>query len=130
VQTLAPLQQLVHALILTELKKNVHILAIFKEMLELTDIGVLDTPVDLDLTHELLLGTTLRQARLINKLGCVHESSLGINEFVNLCETTFSKELAFDVLADANFSIFLLEFFFDEVLAGGGLWSVRARLCW
>ena len=115
-QTLAPLQQLVHALILTELKKNVNVLAILEEMLELAHISMLDTSVNLDLTHELLFGAALGQARFVDELSCVHESSLGINEFVNLGESTFSKEFAFDVLADADFSIFFLEFLLDQGL--------------
>ena len=60
-KSLAPLDQFVHALVLTQLKQYVHILAVFKEMLEQADMVVLDGPVNLDLTHQLLLGSALGQ---------------------------------------------------------------------
>jgi len=59
VQSLSSSQQLVHALVLAELEKDIHVFAIFEEVLELYDILVLDRPVDLDLRHQLLFGTTL-----------------------------------------------------------------------
>ena len=83
-------------------------------------MGMLDAPVDLDLTHELLLGATLRQAALLNDFGCVHELGLGIDEFEALRETTFAKELAFQVAPDADFAVLLLELFLDDDLGRGG----------
>lgn len=59
-QSLSALKQLVHALILTQFKQNIDVLSIFKEVLELTNVDVLDRSVYLDLTHQLLLGTALR----------------------------------------------------------------------
>ena len=41
VQPLAPLQQLVHALVLAQLQKDIHILAVFEEVQELGDISML-----------------------------------------------------------------------------------------
>ena len=59
-QSLPALEQFVHALILTQFKQNIDVLSIFKEVLELTNVDVLDRSVYLDLTHQLLLGTALR----------------------------------------------------------------------
>ena len=59
-QSLPALEQFVHALILTQFKQDVDVLSIFKEVLELTNVDVLDRSVYLDLTHQLLLGTALR----------------------------------------------------------------------
>lgn len=59
-QSLPALKQLVHALILTQFKQDIDVLSIFKEVLELTNVDVLDRSVYLDLTHQLLLGTALR----------------------------------------------------------------------
>ena len=36
---------------MTEFEQNVHILAIFKKVLKAAHIRMLDTPVNLDLTH-------------------------------------------------------------------------------
>jgi len=59
-QSLPALEQFVHALILTQFKQDIDVLSIFKEVLELTNVDVLDRSVYLDLTHQLLLGTALR----------------------------------------------------------------------
>ena len=42
VQPLAPLEQLVHALVLAQLQKDIHILAVLEEMQELCNIAMLD----------------------------------------------------------------------------------------
>ncbi len=42
---------------MAQLQQYVHILAILEEVLELHNVLVSDAPVDLDLTHELLLGS-------------------------------------------------------------------------
>jgi hypothetical protein len=62
VQPLPPLQQLIHALVLAQLQKNVDIFRILEEVLELTNMVVLDAPVDFDFAHKLLLGATLCEA--------------------------------------------------------------------
>ena len=80
---------------------------------------MLDTPVDLDLTHELLFGATLGQTRLLNNLGCVHESCVGIDEFVAFGKTTLSEELSFNVSSDTYFSAFFLKFLLNDGLRGG-----------
>ena len=59
-------------------------------MLKVTHIDVLDTSMDLDLTHELLFSPTLGQARLLDNFGCVHESGVGINEFVAFSKATLT----------------------------------------
>ena len=64
-------------------------------MLEVAHMLVLDTPVDLALTHKLLLFPALGETALLDDFGGVHELSLGIDEFEAPCETTFAKELSF-----------------------------------
>jgi len=51
VQTLPAFEQFVHGLVLAKLQQNVNVLGIFEEMLELTNMEVLDAAVDLDLAH-------------------------------------------------------------------------------
>ena len=61
VQALSPLQKLVHALVLTQFKQDIHIFTVFEEMKELSHIGMLDRPVNFDFTHQLLLCPTTLQ---------------------------------------------------------------------
>ena len=83
-------------------------------------MGVLDAAMDLDLAHELLLGTTLRQTALLNNLGSVHKLCLSIYEFEALREATLPEELALHVAADPDLSTLLLELLLDNDLRGGG----------
>ena len=50
-QALAPLQKLVHAVILAKLQQDVNILAVFEKVLEVAHMVVLDAAMDFDLTH-------------------------------------------------------------------------------
>ena len=65
-KALASLEQLIHALVLAEFEQDVYIFTVFEEMLEVAHILMLDTSVDLDLTHQLLFSPTFSQARLLN----------------------------------------------------------------
>lgn len=56
VQALPPLEQVVERLVLANLEQDVDILGVLKEVLELADLGVLQTSVDFDLRHQLLFG--------------------------------------------------------------------------
>ena len=60
-QSLAALQKLVHALVLTQFKQDIHILTVFEKMKELSDICMLDRPVNFDFTHQLLFCPTSLQ---------------------------------------------------------------------
>ena len=77
---------------------------------------MLDTAMNLDLTHQLLLGTTLGQAGLLDDLGGVYESGVSIDEFVTFSEASFPKELAFKVSTDTDFSTFFLKFLLNDGL--------------
>ena len=57
---LSPPQQLIERLILTEFKENVDILRVFKIMLKLNNVLVVQRAMDLDLAHQLLLRPRLR----------------------------------------------------------------------
>ena len=48
-------EQFIQWLILAQLKENINILSIFKEVLKAHDVVVVQRPVDLDFRHELLL---------------------------------------------------------------------------
>ena len=48
-------------MVLAEFEQDVYILAVLEEVLKVAHIRMLDAAVDLDLTHELLLGTALGQ---------------------------------------------------------------------
>lgn len=116
VEPLTPLQKLVHRLVRAKFKQDVHILAVFEEMLEVAHILVLDTAVDFNLAHELLLGATLRERRLLDDLGRGDEIRLGIDEFEAFREATFAQEFSFEIPTDAKLSVLLLEFLLDNRL--------------
>lgn len=59
VESLTSPQQLVERLVLAELKQNVNVLSVFEEMLEADNMVVMEGTVNLDLTHQLLLGARL-----------------------------------------------------------------------
>ena len=111
VESLTALEQLVHALVLAQFEKDVNILTVFEEVLEMTHIIVFDAAVNLYLAHQFLLGTTLGQTRLLDDLGRVDEGGIGIDEFVTLREATLPKKLAFEVATDSNLATLLLELF-------------------
>ena len=77
---------------------------------------MLDTAMNLNLTHQLLLGTTLGQAGLLDDLGGVYESGVSIDEFVTFSEASFPKKLAFKVPTDTDFSTFFLKFLLNDGL--------------
>lgn len=118
VKSFSTFKQFVHALVLAKFEQDVDILTVLEEVLEVADIGVLDAPVDLDFTHELLFGAALRQAGLLNDFGCVHEGGVGIYEFVAFRKAALAKELALDVSSDADFSRIFLKFFLNNGLRG------------
>lgn len=52
-------QEFIEGLIVAKFKQDVDIFSIFEKMLKTHNVVVMQTSVDLDLAHELLLGTTL-----------------------------------------------------------------------
>ena len=63
-------EQLIERLVLTQLKQNVDILSILKEVFKANNVVVMQTSVDLDLRHKLLLSSCLSESGLSNYLGC------------------------------------------------------------
>ena len=57
VKALPSAQKFVEALILADLKQDIHVVAVLEEVLELDDVLVLDGPVNFNLTHQLLFCT-------------------------------------------------------------------------
>lgn len=88
----------------------------------MTDIAVLDTPVNFDFTHQFLFGTTLSQAALLNDLGSMYELGLGIDEFETFCEASLAEEFALHIAPDPDFSALLFVFLFHNY------WCRRGRL--
>ena len=105
---LPPLQQLVQALVVAQFKQNIHIFTVFEEVCELSHIHVLDRPVDLDLTHELLFRPASLKRGLLDNLCGRHGLRLTLDELVALREATLAEELALDVLSVADLSIRVL----------------------
>lgn len=78
---------------------------------------VLDAPMDLDLAHQLLLGPTLGQRRLLDDLRRVDVVCLGVDELPALGEPALAKELPFDVFSDRERVAVLVLLFHKSLLA-------------
>ena len=87
-------------------------------MLESNDMVVVKTAMDLDLGHELLLGTGLCQRSLCNDLGGRHSLSLKVCEFITLSETSLAEELTAKVFLDTDVTVELDNFLFNNNLGG------------
>jgi hypothetical protein len=59
VKAFASAKEFVQALVLTQLKEDVHVLGVLEEVFEADDVVVVQTAVDLDLRHKLLLSPAL-----------------------------------------------------------------------
>ena len=98
-------------------------------MLKQTNVIVLDGPMNFDLTHQLLLCSALREARLLDNLGCMHELSLTVDELVALGKASLAKIFSFYVPFDSNLVVRLFEFlFYDLLLLNDSASCVRALL--
>jgi hypothetical protein len=103
-------------LVLAELQENVYILSIFEEVFEAHNVIVMKTAMNLDFRHQLLFSTRLSEGSLGNNLGGRDSLSLKVSEFIALSETTFSEELPPEVFLNANVSVELDNFLFNDDL--------------
>ena len=85
-------------------------------MLKQTNMVVLDRPVNLDLTHQLLLGSALSQTRFLDDLGSVDELRLTVDELIAFGKASLAKIFALDVPLNSNLAIRLFEFLFNDLL--------------
>ena len=85
-------------------------------MLEADDVVLVERAMDLDLRHELLLGTSLGQCALHDDLGRADSLVLQVGELKAASEATLTQELALEVLLDADLTIVFDDFFFNDGL--------------
>ena len=90
---------------LAELQNDVNVFSIFEEMLKANDVGVVERSMNLDFTHELLLGPRLRQRSLVDNFGSRNSFCLLVSEFVTFGETTFTEEFSSDVSFDTDIAV-------------------------
>ena len=117
VQALSATEQFIQRLVLTELKQDVHVLSVFKEVLEAYDVVLVQRSVDLDLRHELLLGSSLRKSRFGNDFRRRDSFIFEVGELEAASETSLTEELALQVLLDADLSVVLDDFLFNNGLS-------------
>ena len=79
--------------------------------------------MNLDLGHQLLLCTGLRQSRLHNDFRSRDSLVLEVGELKAAGESTLAEELAFQILLDADLAVVLHDFLFND-----GLSSIDAFL--
>ena len=72
--------------------------------------------MDLDLRHQLLLGTSLSQSGLSDDFGSRDSLVFEVCELETASETSLSEEFAFEVLFDTDLSVVLDNFFFYDSL--------------
>lgn len=75
--------------------------------------------MDLDLAHQLLLGSTLLKGCFGDDLGRVNLLSVAFYELVALGKASFAEEPAFDVLPVADLAIGMLDLLLDNGRAAG-----------
>ena len=69
---------------------------------------MLDAAMNLNLTHELLFGSALRQTALLNNLSCVNETRIGIYELVALGEAALAQKFTLNVPPDTDLTAAIL----------------------
>ena len=116
VQSLPSPKQLIQRLVLTEFKEDVHVLCVLEEMLESDNVVVMERSMDLDLGHELLLGTSLGERRLLNDFCSRNSLVLQVRELKASGEATLSEELALQIALDADLAVVLDDLLFDDCL--------------
>ena len=81
-------------------------------MLESDDMLVVHRPVDLDLTHQFLLGPALGQGGLLHDLGSQEYLCVLVYDFIALGKASLAKELASQVLLDLYLTVVLNDLLF------------------
>lgn len=71
--------------------------------------------MDLDLTHQLLLGSASLQRRLLNDLRGCYLFVVALDELIALGKASLAQEFAFDVLPESHLAILVLELFLDNL---------------
>lgn len=121
-KALSAAQKLIQGLVLAKLQEDVDVFSVLKEVLEPDDVIVMEAAVDLNLTHELLLSSRLGQRGLSDDFSGRDSLGLKVSELVALGETSFSEELAPQVLFDADVAVEFDDLLLDDdlgVVLGG-----------
>ena len=84
-------------------------------MFERHNVVMVQTSVDLNLTHQLLLGATLGQTGLLNNFSRGNTFVLEVIELVALRESSLTQKLALEVLPDEDLAVELDHTLFDHV---------------
>ena len=128
-ESLASLKQFIQTLVLTKLEKYVNAFRVLKEVHELAHIRMLHRTMDLDLRHQLLLGSASLKRGLVDDLGSTDTLRFALNELIALGEATFAEEFTFDVLAVGDFSILVLYSLLDDLSIGTRITTCRVKVC-
>ena len=132
-KALSASQKFIQGLILTKFQEDVHVFSILKEVFEAYNMVVVETSMDLNFGHELLLCARLCQGGLRDNLGGRHSLSFKVCEFVALGKTSFAEEFTSEIFLNAYVSIELNDLLFNNNLSViwlilGGLGSLLRLL--
>lgn len=101
---------------MAEFEQDVDIFCVFEEVLEADDMVLVERAMDLDLGHELLLGTSFGQCALHDDLGCADSLVLQVRELKAASEATFTQKLALEILLNAYLAVVFYDFFLNDGL--------------
>ena len=73
--------------------------------------------MDLDLGHELLLGTSLGERRLLDYFRSINFLVLQVCKLKTSGKATFSEELSLQIAFDADLTVVLDDLFFNDCLS-------------
>lgn len=90
-------------------------------MEELSNIWMLDGPVNFDLAHQLLLCPASLQRGLLDDLGGANSLRIHLDELIALGEATLTKKLTFDIRSVAYLTIRMLYALLNDL----GRWVAR-----
>ncbi len=93
------LQHVVHTQIGAEFEQDVHILLVLKVSFEFHHRRMTHCPMNLNLTHQLLLGSGLGKAGLHDHLSSIVDIALCVCELITTGKSAFSKELSLQILS-------------------------------
>ena len=106
---------------MTQLQQYVYVICVLEEVLKLHHVLMLDRAVNLDLTHELLLGSALCERGLKDDFGRIDLPRLLTSKFVALRKAALAQKLTLDVAPHRGLARRLHDPLLDDRRDRGGL---------
>lgn len=115
-KSFSSLDEFIECLVWTKLKKNVDIFRVFKYVLELDYMDMVEWFMDLDFRNELLSSSILLESIFGDYFGCHDSLIIKISYFVTFSKSSFSEKFTSHILFEMDFTINFGYFFFDYLV--------------